>query len=58
MLCSGHHGSLTASGRYNGRRLGNRIDTEPGEPFETRTYVIFDRDTGEVLVEEELGQVA
>jgi len=41
--------------RYNGRRLGNRIDTEPGEPLDKRTYVIFDRDTREVLVEEELG---
>ncbi len=55
VLCNAHHGSCDSALRYNGRRLGNRIDTEPGEPLDKRTYVIFDRDTREVLVEEELG---
>ena len=58
ILCSGHHGSADSGHRYNGRRLGNRIDTEPGDPLSQRTYVIFDRDTSEVLVREELEAVA
>lgn len=57
-LCSAHHGSCDNGLRYQGRRLGNRIDTEPGEPLSERTYVIYDRDTSEVLERVELEAVA
>ena len=58
LLCSAHHGSCDSGLRYQGRRLGNRIDTEPGDPLSERTYVIYDRDTSEVLERVELEAVA
>lgn len=58
-LCSGHHGGMTASGRYEGTRLADRIREcrawGDGGATDRRRYEIYSRDDGSVLVSILLG---